>query len=516
MTRRVVGLALLWAAFALLVWTFCVPQTPVDDAYITFRYVRHFAAGDGLVFNRGEGPLEGYSSLLWVLVLAPFSRLGVDLTATAHGLGLLFGMATLAVVALGGPRERPRFLGASALIVCLPWLYHVVNGLETGLVALLIALLTCLSPTTPRRRRWLGLVAVLLPLARPEGLIAVLVWSAASQLASRRWQRHALMLAAFAFAAFSGQLAFRLGYHHEWIANSARAKMLPLGVALLPGLLDVGRFLLTATGVGLGVLLALAAGGLRADDSADVQPRVRLVFIALFAPILATSGGDSFPLWRFFVPIAPVLLTATDDGVQLLLSRRAWPERTKVLAHGLVGLVLLTLLMGPWQLLLPMLRLEGQWVKRWAAIGTQLGQILPPTTTIALAPVGALPYQANFRVIDLLGLNDAHIAHRPPDSSYFYPGHQRHDGPYVLSRRPDLIFLANGPVVQDPAQPFPWQEVRVYEQDLLRDPALKQDYHLVALPIADGLFLQILARKDFVDAQHPTWRILDGMQPGPL
>ncbi len=500
MTRRIAGLLVLWAAFALLVWTLCVPQTPVDDAYITFRYVRHLAAGQGLVFNPGEAPLEGYSSLLWVLLLAPLERVGADVAFAAQLLGLALGMAALAAVALGERAGKPRWLGAAGLIACLPWLYHTVNGLETGLVACLLAVLTCVAPDTRSKRRLLFSVALLLPLARPEGLLAVLAWGVATQLAARRWQRDALFQAVLALGSFGAQLAFRLAYHHAWIANSARAKMMPPLVALPPGLLDLGRFALVSSGLGLALLLVLWLATRTPATRVDERARARVVFLALFGPLLATSGGDSFPLWRFYVPLAPVLLTAADDGLRAALDPRPWPERTKRLAHVLTGVVFVSLLMAPWRVLLPMVALEGQWVQRWAAIGTQLGRVLPPETCIALAPAGVLPYRSHFQAIDLLGLNDAHIAHRTADTSYVYPGHQRHDGAYVLARRPDLIFLANGPLVADAATPFPWQEVRVYEQDITRNPLFHKDYLLIAVPLTNGLFLQLFARADFAVA----------------
>lgn len=45
-----------------------------DDAYISYRYAENLARGQGLVFNRGER-VEGYSNFLYVLVMAPASRL---------------------------------------------------------------------------------------------------------------------------------------------------------------------------------------------------------------------------------------------------------------------------------------------------------------------------------------------------------------------------------------------------------------------------------------------------------
>ena len=105
----------------------------------------------------------------------------------------------------------------------------------------------------------------------------------------------------------------------------------------------------------------------------------------------------------------------------------------------------------------------------------------------------AIPYHSGLPTIDMLGLTDAHVARRRPDLRYRYPGHQRHDGPYVLSRSPDLILLANGPVVGRPG-PFPWEEVRVYEQDLVLDPRFRRQYRLIHVPLSDGALLQLFVR----------------------
>ncbi len=44
----------------------------------------------------------------------------------------------------------------------------------------------------------------------------------------------------------------------------------------------------------------------------------------------------------------------------------------------------------------------------------------------------------------MLGLNDVHIAHtRPPDVGKGRAGHEKGDGRYVLSRRPDYIMFGS-------------------------------------------------------------------------
>lgn len=63
---------------------------------------------------------------------------------------------------------------------------------------------------------------------------------------------------------------------------------------------------------------------------------------------------------------------------------------------------------------------------------------------VAVDGAGKIPYFSRLETIDMLGLNDLHIAHSPPRSAD--PGHAKFDPDYVLGRRPDLIaaWLAGG------------------------------------------------------------------------
>jgi arabinofuranosyltransferase len=147
-------------------------------------------------------------------------------------------------------------------------------------------------------------------------------------------------------------------------------------------------------------------------------------------------------------------------------------------------------------------RTQGDWARHFTAIGRALDRAFDPPTTVALTAAGAIPYYSGLRALDMLGLTDPHIARAPFDDSYRYPGHQRHDGRYVLDRRPELILLANGPIATAPGAPFPWHKVRIYERDVAEDPRLKADYDLIQLPLPDGRAFQLFARKDFISARR--------------
>ena len=69
----------------------------IDDAYISFRYAVNFAQGNGLVWNVGV-PVEGYTCLLWVVLLSAIARAGIDLSWPAVILSSLFGLGCLELV----------------------------------------------------------------------------------------------------------------------------------------------------------------------------------------------------------------------------------------------------------------------------------------------------------------------------------------------------------------------------------------------------------------------------------
>lgn len=66
---------------------------------------------------------------------------------------------------------------------------------------------------------------------------------------------------------------------------------------------------------------------------------------------------------------------------------------------------------------------------------------MQPGTLLATAPAGAVAYHSELPVVDMLGVNDVHIAHlEVPNMGHGSAGHEKQDFGYVLSRKPDLIF----------------------------------------------------------------------------
>ena len=49
-----------------------------DDAMISMRYAKNLADGNGLVWNPGEDPVEGFTNPLWVIFMAVFHLLPIS------------------------------------------------------------------------------------------------------------------------------------------------------------------------------------------------------------------------------------------------------------------------------------------------------------------------------------------------------------------------------------------------------------------------------------------------------
>ena len=148
-----------------------------DDAFISFRYARNLAGGEGLVFNPGER-VEGYTNMLWTCLLAGAMALGGDPILAAKVLGVVSGVIVLALSALLTHRLSP----GGGLWVTVPGLLlsataslprHALSGMETVSFSacLLLALWIEAGSDTLRNRFLAGLALGLATLTRPEGLL---------------------------------------------------------------------------------------------------------------------------------------------------------------------------------------------------------------------------------------------------------------------------------------------------------------------------------------------------------
>jgi arabinofuranosyltransferase len=396
-----------------------------DDAYISYRYARNLAGGVGLVFNPGER-VEGYSNLLYVLLLAPAFLIARDSTILPLAVALNAACAAAAVILFHrGLRARdgggPAAWGV-VLFAAWPalWLWNA-SGMETALVLLLqVALWAEMTRDGPHRIRPLVVVLVLLVLARADGFVSAGIGVLFLALRRDRARARAGALAvALSSAALVG---WRLAYYGHPLPNTYYAKVSgPLADRITAAVRQLADL---ALGAGLlpylVVLVAAAVAAARAR---------RLSFEAVFAVAWLGYwiyvGGDVFGE-RFLLVLAPL-------GAAVL-ARWAAEGRRVLAAVGFIAALAFQLA--------PLaadrrFRYAGAKYDRWVELGRFLARPEHRGRTIAVDAAGKIPYYSHLAAIDMLGLTDAHIGHRP--APRFSVGHSKHDAEYVLARRPDLM-----------------------------------------------------------------------------
>lgn len=415
-----------------------------DDAYISLRYARRLAQGLGLRFNLSESPpVEGYSNLLWVLILAPFERLGLDAPLAAIWISALCG-AWLLVLVLRFARARLGLDGAELVGLALvtaslpPLAVWATGGLETMACALATFAAFDALARDPARPRALqaGLWGAAAALLRVDGPLWAVLALAAAWLAAPDERRAATLHAAaracgLVLAAFAAQTAFRLGYHHDWIPNTARAKG---GLSALR--LERGAKYVATLAAELPFLVLLpAAAALRGRLG-----KACAGFAAACAGYAVFVGGDFMAMGRFLVPAMP--FTALGFAV-LVAGLQRQPRASVALGVAVVASSLLSAfdaaplpqrvrqaLHFRWNE--PVAKSEARQrrdmqerARAWAQVGRALGAVLPPGRSLVLPNLGAMSYHSEVHALDPFGLIDPQVARRPAPARRVSPGHDK-------------------------------------------------------------------------------------------
>lgn len=408
-----------------------------DDAYISYRYAENLAEGHGLVYNPGER-VEGYSNLLYVLLLTPMALIApgvVYIWSLALNLICVLGAFLLFYRFVESRLDRTRAsIAALFFAACPPVWVWTASGLETPLVLVLqigmwVAIESVVDSEEQRNLVILLLLTVLLMIARADGFITPL--AAILYLLLRGKVRAALYSAGTVALTLAAYTLWRYSYYGYPFPNTYYAKV----SGPLPERLDHAMTQLRDIALKSGLLAYLLAILFETFDAIKnslekrAWPLSKVGFEAVFAVCWLMYwfyiGGDIFDE-RFLLALYPMGIYAL-----LKVSGQIWVSRPSMLLIGLVMLLQLS----------PLLTDErfGYSIPKYDAF-IELGEFLQRNyagKTLAIDAAGKAPYFSKLPTIDMLGLNDVHIAHL--DVSYFLVGHNKFDPDYVLARKPDLI-----------------------------------------------------------------------------
>jgi arabinofuranosyltransferase len=422
----------LFSALLYLGWSYHYGSLgfPLDDAWIHQTYARNLARTGQLSYVPGW-PSAGSTSPLWTVLLSIGYLLGLDYRLWTYFLGAA-GLALTAWTAYRlAHRLFPDQLWAApltGLLCALEWhlIWAAFSGMETilftwlALLTMNLQLAICRSPFAVRRSLFAitGIVAGLLTLARPEGLLLVgLVGLALLRRAWReaRWQGvWAVAGYGLAFAvAISPWVAFNLSVSGQPFPNTFYAKQAEYRLLLSLSLWTrMARVLLPTV---IGAQFLLIPGFLYAAFRA-------LRSLSRLAP--HASPPDALPLlwWlgtvlvyalrlpvdyqhgRYLIPTIPILVIFGSWGTLSLLRLDSHQFIVRAVSRA-VSIAILVLFLVFWIIgarayTADVGFIEGEMgaVARWLEANT------PSDALIAVHDIGAVGYLLNRPLLDLAGL----------------------------------------------------------------------------------------------------------------
>ena len=384
-----------------------------EDAFITFRFARQIASGNGFVYNSGE-PVYGTTTPLLTLLLAGWLKyFSTDIVLGARLLGLFAFTGTLFFT-----WQTLRFLHRStaeqlfplaAILFSSKMLHMNTQGMEMPLVAFLMAAswYACAS----EKMKWAGLISGLLLWTRVD----LIFWPATLVIVSGiRNLKNAKRMILFAGLTYLPWIVFASLYFGSPIPHTITAKWVAYSQfnqsPLLPHLIKILNYLSPFYGVGdtffLGSLIILSVILWAVWRGAIARERMLLVLIIFItAEITRLTLTRATFFSRYFVPLLWAALVLFGVGLGALWNVSRTARDAKFMFNIFLSATLL-IAIGSGLIFARDVRTKQiyRFDRSLKEIGFWLSRNSSPQSTILLEPLGYVGFYSHRWMIDEVGL----------------------------------------------------------------------------------------------------------------
>ncbi len=324
------------------------PFLGIDDAYIYFVYAKNFVAGHGFVYNVHGEHVEGFTSFLWMWVIIfcywiskayfQWILLGLGILMISYALYRLVewmesSFFNISKIEQTSPAPiisiYSLFFLAFLLIPAgyIDWTIYTL--MDTGVWSVLIILIVLLlfdsvdSILSHKKQLYFSMLIILLVLTRPESLlwgIAFLVLYGFLNFKNTGKVKNSLLFSApplFCFLATLGLLIlFRLHYFGYPFPNTFYAKISSNWFSnLREGITYFFFYIFVYPIHVIPLIYILLSGAILARkyflknvlNNADHYQLIIVSIVWVSFLVTLYSGGDHFPLLRFYQPSLPIL-----------------------------------------------------------------------------------------------------------------------------------------------------------------------------------------------------------------
>jgi hypothetical protein len=440
------------------IWPFTI-----DDMYISLRYAKNWAAGNGLLWNLHSPPVEGYSNFSFVALgaLAILFHLNPVIVLKSAGvLGLFFTCCFVYLISRFWFYWRIALLPCMALLLYKGQIIWTVSGLETAVYEALIcgSVYFCLLamgyqsfPHTRGKANHFyfivaGLFMALAGMTRPEApalimLFFVLMCWDKPKLEKKNYWLGIVLFGVTIAVLFLPYWLWRLYYFGHLFPNSVYCKGLVKTFTLA---LDQ-KYLRLA----LPWFIFAIPACIKAQDKRHyflwLPSLVYLLILADSDPIVAFDNRLFLPAFALILPL----------GVQGMVVLALGMMRTQ---EFFFNIVLCIFFFWTVFFFVPYMSLgDYRYFSQNPVQGEKLRQRVvdwltahaPAQGEVVLADTGMIPYLSDLNFIDSYCLNNLSMAHYPAEQRYERFCHE------IISQKPDVIILTSlleeGRVVYTPS-----------------------------------------------------------------
>ncbi len=386
------------------------------------------------------------------MLTAVLGSLGMDLVLAVRLLGFIFTLSSLYLIVDYLFRNyRANFVPISVVVLFLFSLSSVISvwtiaGLEQPLFCYLVlsSIIYYLRYNESGLAKYLWISSLslgLVSITRPDGLLFAFVIAIYHLLgrngAGKRQKLNILFkLSIFSILLFSSQLIFRIIYYNEIVPNTALVKISPS----IPHFIDGVMYNLRFAKTNISLIIFAIASIIIAFKYKRKNIYFYLLLLSSWLFYISFIGGDIFVAFRHHYMTILILLLIIADGMDTLLKTISLKKvRLILLPISIILLILYSYQQFMSVNYTVVRQLNWHWETKTLSDELKL-YFADQQPLIAVDAAGSLAYWTEFPALDMLGLNDYHIARKMTAKvGSGQIGHELGDDQYIMSRNPDII-----------------------------------------------------------------------------
>lgn len=448
-----------------------------EDAFISFRYAENLIHGHGLVWNIGDPPVEGYTNFLWVMLSTLAMILGLPAPISMQVIGVLSGIAIILLTYLSA--RNILHLADYSLIPCLflavsgPFATWAASGMETVFFAMWVLIawyfFTSYWQEGNHHRLYITAAALLIAtLTRPEGFLVSVVLGVTHMWLLYKIHgtsgKTSLIPLLIYLVPFFIYFTWRLSYFGYPLPNTFYAKTGGGIFQCFRGIIYLGYFIAYFIIPVLPLLfLWWWEKGIGAKNTTPNKTNftrtICLTLCITYTLYIISVGGDYMAMFRFFVPILPLIYLMFGLFFHSLYSASSIISHRRAVVHVILIVALASTLFQSTPaekiILHPPLFQHGQYqgvlTERWHVARLSLiGKFFRDykhnsDENIATDAIGTIGYVSGMKIYDVYGIVDpeiAHLAKTDKPLGWGLPAHEKTNPTYIFSKTPTYYMFS--------------------------------------------------------------------------